>query len=69
MKLTRTSDGVYEGTIAGVAVRVTRGTIGTNAYGERSKTPEWRVRAGGRLVADGHQTMSGAIAAAELILS
>jgi hypothetical protein len=58
------SPGNYTGTIDGVAVRVVRSSVGVNAYGNASKTAEWKVRGAGRVLADGHQTMSGAIASA-----
>lgn len=56
--------GEYTGTIAGIAVRVVRSSVGVNAYGNASNTAEWKVRGAGRVLADGHQTMSGAVASA-----
>lgn len=64
----RTGDGLYEGNIGGVHVRVTRGTVGTNRYGDYSRAVEWKARANGRVIADGHSTMSGAIAQARRAL-
>lgn len=64
----RTSDGLYEGKIGDTHVRVTRGTVGTNRYGDYSKAVEWKARANGRVIADGHGTMSGAIAQARRAL-
>lgn len=37
--------------------------------GMEGKTAEWKVRGAGRVLADGHQTMSGAIAAARTTLA
>lgn len=61
--------GEYTGTIAGIAVRVVRSSVGVNAYGQTSKTPEWKVRGAGRVLTDGHQTMGGAIAAARTTMT
>lgn len=67
-EFTMVSAGEHTGTIAAIAVRVVRSSVGVNAYGQTSKTPEWKVRGAGRVLADGHQTMIGAIAAARITM-
>lgn len=64
--LTRIEAGRYEGTICGVAVRVVRSVTGYHPHAHTFvHTPEWKVTiVGGRCIADGHQTMSGAVASA-----
>lgn len=61
---------VYEATLGGTKVRIVRGSVGENRYGERSKAPEWKVYGGGkgRPLAEGEATMKGAIQAARRTL-
>lgn len=66
--LRKVSEGRYEGTIGSTPVRVIRSTVGENRYGERSKAVEWKVHGGGRVITEGHGTMSGAISAAKRAL-
>lgn len=62
IKSTRVSDGVYEATIDGVVVRVTRGKCGTHPrYGTFSHQPNWTARAGRIVLSDGNGTLSGAL--------
>lgn len=63
------SDGVYEGEIAGVKVRVIRTKLGEHPiYHSHSKQPEWKVHANGRVISDGNGTMIGAIQNARRVL-
>lgn len=66
--LRKVSEGRYEGTIGSTPVRVIRSTVGENRYGERSKAVEWKVHGGGRVITEGHGTMSGAVSAAKRAL-
>jgi monoamine oxidase len=65
MGLMKTTGHATEVTIHGVKCRVVRGTVGENAYGQRSARPEIKVYAAGfGLVSSGNCTVSGAIESA-----
>ncbi len=62
MKTTRTAPGIYEATIAGLTVRVTRTKCGTHrTEGSFSRQPNRTARVGSIVVADGNGTLSGAV--------